>query len=141
MPGLCSVIDTHDMRVDFGKYKGERYTRLPISYLRWMIDIDHRCKEVAQAELDRRGIKANDHNIEISGHAIDSASLRCRKIWHKDKQKDEGLHAWLLRVCEEAITTLEPDSDDRINYKGMRLVFNRGNLYWTLKTVMRENRK
>jgi len=134
-------IDTHDMIVDFGKYKGERYTRLSIGYLCWMLDIGHRLGDVAQAELDRRGFKANDHNIEISGHAIDSASLRCRKLWHKDKNKDEGLHAWLLRLSEEAITTQAIDDEDRINYKGMRLVFNRGELYWTLKTIMRENKK
>ena len=30
------MIDTHDMRVEFGKHRGERWTRVPVSYLRWI---------------------------------------------------------------------------------------------------------
>lgn len=133
-------INTHGMEVDFGKHRGQLYTRIPVSYLRWMVNEGHSRKDVAQAELDRRGIDAADRNIEISGHAIDSASLRVRKTWHEDREQDEGLHKWLLRICDEALSQHEMDSEQRIFHKGMKLVFQPGDLYPTLKTVMRDKK-
>lgn len=130
-------INTHGMTVDFGKHRDELYTRVPVSYLRWMINDGHSRSDIAEAELKRRNIDPADRLIEISGHAIDSASLRVRRTWHEDRGKDEGLHAWLLRVCEEALSQFAPDDQGRIHYKGMRLVFQPGELYPVLKTVMR----
>lgn len=130
------AINTHHMTVEFGKHKGELYTRVPVSYLRWMVNAGHRQADIAQAELDRRGVSAKDRNIDISGHAIDSASLRVRKIWHEDRGEQEGLHAWLLRICEEALADQEPDDEGRVHHKGMRLVFESGELYPVLKTIM-----
>lgn len=138
---VTDTIDTHGMVLGFGKFAKELYTRAPISYLRWMIDCKHSRAEVAQAELDRRGVTATDNNIEISGHAIDSASMRCHKAWRKDRGSQEGLHAWLLRLCDEALGELEMGDDNRIIHKGVILVFNKGDLYWTLKTVMSDKRK
>ncbi len=135
-------IDTHGVRIGFGKHHGELYTRLPISYLRWMCNSGTREKELAEAELKRRGVGLINSPIEISGHAVDTASLR---VWkqYRDTRTDshEGLHAWLLRMCTEAMTESDANDDDQIFYKGMKLVLVQGDLHWTLKTVMMENKK
>lgn len=136
---MSAAIDTHGMTVDFGKHRGERWTRIPVSYLRWIVNNEprHSRADIAEAELARRNIDAKDREVEISGHAIDSASLRVRKIWHSTRGDNEGLHAWLLRMCEEALSNHKPDSDGRVIHNGMKLVFQSGSHYPTLKTVMR----
>jgi len=137
-------MDTHAMIVDFGKHKGQFYTRVPISYLRWMVNEGHPKADVARAELDRRGIAVQQQTVEISGHAIDKASLRVRRIWHETRDQDEGLHAWLLRMCEEAAATLPEGvtlgDEGRVYHNGMILMFHSGLEYPVLKTVMRDKR-
>ena len=32
------MIDTHNVIVEFGKHKGERWTRIPLSYLKWILN-------------------------------------------------------------------------------------------------------
>lgn len=127
-------MNTHGLRIDFGKHKGVLYTRVPVSYLRWMVQCNHSHAEIAKAELDRRGTVLP--NVEVSGHAIDSASLRLRHIWHKTAKSDsEELHAWLCRICSEALAQSKSDDEGRIFYKGMKLVFEDGE--WpVLKTCM-----
>lgn len=132
-------INTHGMKLHFGKHAGESYTRVPISYLRWMVNVGHNEAHIALAELKRRGVPVQNQAVEITGHAIDSASLRVRNIWHKDRMDQEGLHAWLLRISEEALNDHTMDHEGRIHYKGMRLVFEDGDIYPILKTVMRKN--
>ncbi|MEL0641802.1 hypothetical protein V6260_14415 [Pseudoalteromonas aliena] len=39
---------------DFGLHKGEPYTKLPASFLTWMIGTNHNKREYADAELKRR---------------------------------------------------------------------------------------
>jgi len=135
-------IDTHGLRVDFGKYRGERYTRLPVSYLRWMVNDGHKKAHIARAELERRDIPLNDTVVEISGHAIDQASKRILKVWRKERRPNEGLHRWLTRTCEKALrNTNGLDKDGRIYYMGLKLVFAQGELYFTLKTIMKDNSK
>ena len=90
--------------------------------------------------VERRGVPLADAPLEISGHAIDSASLRIRKLWHQDRGKDEGLHRWLLRVGMEALNKQEPDEKQRIKHKGIVFVFEPGEIYWTMKTCMREKK-
>jgi hypothetical protein len=46
---------THNLQIEFGKHKGERWTRLPIGYLRWLINVDSEVADIARAELERRG--------------------------------------------------------------------------------------
>lgn len=134
-----NTINTHDLIVDFGKHKGERWTRVPLSYLKWAInempENDER-HQIAKSELDRRG-DTMPTDIEISNHAIDKASLRVRKAWHTDRGQDEGLYSWLVRICGEAQETAT-DQPERINIKGCKLVFIYGNHFPTLKTVMRD---
>lgn len=135
------TIDTHGVLLDFGKYKGEPYTRAPISYLRWMVNSAHSQARVAQAELERRGLPLVDAPIEISGHAVDSASLRCWKIYRDTRRTaNEGLHAWLIRMCVEALSESDLGSDNEVYYQGMKMALVKGDLHWTLKTVMQDKR-
>ena len=135
-----SEINTHGMICDFGKHAGERYTRLPVSYLRWMVRSDHTHKEIARAELARRGTVVPD--MDVSGHAIDRASLHCLQIWRKTRRDSaEGLHAWLVRMAEEAYKNLErcgKPHQAKIRYTGMTFVFQRDCCLPTLKTVYRD---
>ena len=115
------MIDTHGMICDFGRHKGTPYTRMPVNYLLWMVNGNHSRAEIAQAELYRRGTTVPE--LDISGHAIDRASLRCRRTWHETRGDDEGLHAWLCRLSKEALAQAKPDEEGRCFYLGLKLVF------------------
>lgn len=132
-------INTHNLIVDFGKHKGERWTRLPLSYLKWLINENTQWKNIALSELERRGTSLDDmKNMEISGHAIDRASIFCAKIWKQTRHREEGIHAWLFRMANLALkdgTIAGPDSDVRF-YLDIKWVFSFGEIYPTLKTVM-----
>jgi hypothetical protein len=143
---MSAEINTHNLVCDFGKHKGELWTRIPVSYLKWLVNSpmlsgrDDQARAIAAAELKRRGTVTP--TIEVSGHAIDSASLRCRKTWHETaKDPHEGLHAWLCRMATEALATQPPDHyaeavEGVIPYAGIKWVFVFGEAYPTLKTVM-----
>ena len=133
-------INTHNLRVDFGKHKGELWTRVPVSYLKWLsnqpernaADISH---DIARAELKRRGTVTP--TIEVSGHAIDRASLNCRKIWHQTAlDENEGLHAWLCRMAAAALAAKDETKSGKYHHCGMLFAFEFGECYPTLKTVM-----
>lgn len=130
------TIDTHNLACDFGKHKGTAYTRLPVSYLFWMVNCNHSRADIAQAELDRRGTVLPD--VDVSGHAIDRASLNCRKIWHENKQEGEGLYSWLCRVSKEALDISNVDEKGRYHYLNMKFAFGEDTTYPVLKTVMRD---
>ena len=91
-------------------------------------------KDIAAAELKRRGTVTPD--LDISGHAIDSASLRLRKKWHETAlDENEGLHAWLARMCKEAIDKNGMTEDGVVFHNGMKFCFEKGE--WpVLKTIM-----
>ena len=91
--------------------------------------------EIAQAEFERRGDTMPE--VELSGHAIDNASLRCRKIWHETRGDDEGLYSWLQRVTLEAIEHGEKMPSGKIKYLGMKFVIHQGDDFPVLKTSMR----
>lgn len=128
-------MNTHNMIVDFGKHKGERWTRVPADYLRWLANSDDQSSPnvaIAHEELKRRGTKVS-HEVEITPHAIDRASLKFRKIWHQTALSDnEGLYSWLSRVAQEASVY---STEDVVEYIGMRFCFKRGSIYPVLKTV------
>ena len=135
-------IDTHGMLIDFGKHRGQPYTRAPIAYLRWMVDGNHTRADIAVAELERRGVALVDAPMEISGHAIDSASLRLWKVYRDTRKSSvEGLNSWLIRMCLEALAENDPGDDGEVVYQGIKFAFHKGHLHWTLKTVMKENRR
>lgn len=130
-------INTHDMLVDFGKYAGERYTRLPISYLRWMVNAEHSRADIAKAELERRNVPLLDDFIEITGHAIDSASLRCWFEYMSEREEGEGLHAWLRRITKQALEEGTPNEEGRLHAGGrIILVIETGALAVTVKTIL-----
>lgn len=129
------MTDTHGMICDFGKHNGEPYTRLPVSYLKWMVNSGHSRKHIAEAELKRRGTVTPD--MDISGHAIDRASLNCLDIYRNTRNQDEGIHAWLSRMADEAIKT-EPDKKGRHIYNNMKFAFEKDGCWPVLKTVMRD---
>lgn len=128
---MSGEIQTHNLKVTFGKYKGELWTRVPISYLNWLVNQPESTNtRIAKKEIRRRGSKVPE--VFISGHAIDRASLRCLKYWKKDRKEKEGLHAWLARLTKEAG---EQWQTDRVTISGIVLVLERGELYPSLKTV------
>lgn len=135
-------LDTHDLVIPFGKHKGERLTRLPVSYLKWLMnvswnvgDYNERWGRLAKAEFERRGNTAPQ--IELSGHAIDKASLRVRAIWHETAlNAEEGLYSWLQRIALEALEKGERLEGGKIKYQGMKFVIEQGEEYPFLKTIM-----
>jgi len=129
-------INTHGMVCDFGRHKGTPYTQVPVSYLKWMVNSRCSREEIAKAELKRRGTVTPD--LDISGHAIDRASLSCRKIWHETKKEDEGLHAWLVRMTEEAMAQGTIDAKGRYIYNDMKLAIEQDGVWPVLKTIMRK---
>lgn len=136
-----NAIDTHNLRVGFGKHKGELWTRVPVSYLKWLVNSkpmesgDNSARDIAAAELKRRGTVTP--TVEVSGHAIDRASLNCRKIWHQTAlDENEGLHAWLCRVAAEALAANDETKSGKLHHCGMLFVFEFGECYPILKTVM-----
>lgn len=132
---MTAAVNTHGFTMPSGKHRGELITRVPVSYLKWMVRERHSLANYAQAELDRRGTVTPE--IEISGHAIDSASLRIRKVWHESRGEDEGLHAWLVRMAEAALREGE-QRGDKIAFGGVLWVFERDGEWPLLKTVMRD---
>lgn len=128
------AINTHNLECDFGRHFGVRYTRIPVSYLKWMINSNHSRKDVAQAELDRRGTVI-DRTLEVSGHAIDRASTQCLDIWGNIRFPNEGLNTWLIRMATEALEQ-NPDKE-KVTYQGMIFIFENDGVWPVLKTVMK----
>ena len=131
-------MEAHNLIITFGKHKGQRWTRLPVSYLKWLINEGTQYADTAKTELKRRGTVL-EYEIEISGHAIDRASLSCRKIWHETKRNNEGIHTWLHRMSCGAIKSIGsaiPKDHEKIEYKGMKFAFKFGKIYPILLTVM-----
>jgi len=122
--------------ISFGRHRGLPYTRVPVSYLRWMINCNHPEKNLAEEELKRRG--SVFPNVEISGHAIDRVSLRCLDIWQAAHRENEGIHAWLVRICEEALK--KPlHQKRRIHHMGLVLIFEYEGSWPVLKTAWKRS--
>lgn len=88
--------------IGLGKYRGEPITRIPVSYLKWMVSVGHTESPQAVEELERRGTKHS--TVEVSAHAVDRASQRCLGFWMETRKGKEGLHSWLCRIAEAALT-------------------------------------
>lgn len=134
-------IDTHHLTIEFGRYKGELWTRVPFNYLKWLaneLDPSNRNKAIALAEIERRGTSLENQEMELSGHALDRASLRCRKVWHETAEEGEGLYSWLMRIATAAYqeATDQVDGSKVAKCLGLKLVFKVGDYYPVLKTVM-----
>jgi hypothetical protein len=118
-----------------GRHKDVQITRVPVSYLKWMVGASHTYAKEAQAELDRRGTVTPE--IEVSGHAIDRASLRIRKFWHQDRGQEEGLHAWLCRRGKEAYDLMRKEGREagRVPYLNVMWIFEADGVWPVLKSV------
>lgn len=110
-------MNTHDAIMTFGKYEGQRVTRVPVSYLKWAVsnraetiietkDGRFPFHEVAKAEIQRRGERLE--NIEVSHHAIDRASLYFMPKFRLEHGHMEGLASWLARLSWEAWRDRKP---------------------------------
>lgn len=131
--GSGKPLDTRDVVLDFGKHRGSRIQNVPVNYLRFMVRNQTAMWRYAEAEMQRRGSVLPQ--IEVSGHAIDSASLRVRHAWHEDRDEKEGLHAWLCRRAWEAWNLRQTELDEKVDLAGVRWVFDRDGVWPILKTV------
>lgn len=125
--------DTHGQIMPTGKHQGERFTRIPVGYLRWMVRSQHHLAETALAELKRRGTSLPD--VEVTAHALDRASLYCLEVWQQDCYEGEGLHTWLARIAKESLSQGLPDGE-KLLHKGMKLVIATEGTWPVLVTVM-----
>ncbi|MBL8260376.1 MAG: hypothetical protein JNM60_11250 [Candidatus Competibacteraceae bacterium] len=132
-------MNTHGLICDFGCWRGVRYTRLPVSYLKWMVNVRHSRAGIAEAELARRGTVTPE--LEVTGHALDRASLRCLDLWASTRRDGEGLHAWLCRMAAEALAANVAGDQRRLQYAGIKFVFGWGGVWPVLKTVMPAGRR
>jgi len=126
--------NTHGIRLTFGEHEGERITRVPARYLRWMVRKETDQADAALAELYRRGDCKPE--IEVTGHAIDRASLLLLGSWRATARKNEGLRAWLARRADEAWRKGDRLPSGKIAYDRMKFVFDEDGLWPVLKTVM-----
>jgi hypothetical protein len=125
-----------EVRMPVGRHKGVLFTRIPISYLQWMVQGNHSMAGEAASELARRGTTVPE--LDVSGHAIDRASTRLWRHWRRDRTDDEGLHHWLHRVAVEAWKSRDPAKPlpETLKRRGIRFVFEVSGNWPTLKTVM-----
>ena len=131
-------INTVDLIVDFGRYRGVRWTRVPVYYLIWIAnEKDHKAGPIARAELKRRGTITPE--VQISGHAIDRASQNLLGKWMETRRNDEGLYAWLARMASDSVKFgRQRGTAYEYVYVGMVFIFGDGDLCPTLITVMRD---
>lgn len=132
-------MDTHNKLITFGQYEGQRWTRLPVSYLRYLANETRGdSKKMAEAELSRRGSLIPKGEVELSGHSIDRASM----MLTPDDWGDKGLHSYLYELSVIAYTfTKKEEGDEKVDHDGWAFVFKHGSHYPILKTFMRGKKK
>lgn len=132
-----------DVFVTFGQHKGERWTRVPISYLRWMWNNNHTHLEQAVREMERRGMPFTKIEMELSGHAIDRASTHneIRRSWEREGLPcGIGLNRWLTRLAVEAHKTPPTRPGQRV-FSGFVFEFFEGECWPVLKTIHPHKRR
>lgn len=129
-----SVLNTHNVKLQFGQYEGELYTRVPFNYLVWMVSIDHQYSDFAEAEIARRGGVVPD--VEITAHAVDRASIHLMDRYYDLREsEDEGLHRFLCRMTLEALKRGGKQNEDRFSYKRIIFIVELSGVIPVLKTV------
>lgn len=131
-----NTLDLHNLKCDFGMHEGKLYTRIPVSYLKWMVNRNHPKAYIASAELARRGTVTPE--IEITGHAIDRVSLRHMDKYLESRRSKEGIHAWLHRMAKKSKSKKFQYKKSHYRYNGITFVFSEeGETIWpVLKTVL-----
>lgn len=124
------------MRIEFGKFKGTLWTRVPVEYLKWLANKgapDGRA--LAITEMERRGIDING-DIFISTHAVNRASLKLFGKYRKLRlHENEGLHSWLCRMTVWAIKNGKKLTETTYEYNGMIFIVDNFCPFPTLKTI------
>ena len=129
--------NTHGVTLPFGRHKGELLTRVPVSYLKWMLNsvtMAPEWRELAKSEFERRGDTMPV--AEITGHAIDKASLRVLHLWDTLRGRREGLYSWLMRLTLDALKKGRKLPNGKTKYLGMLLLIEKGVEFPVLKTIM-----
>ena len=75
--------------------------------------------------------------LQVSGHAVDRASMRALETWQTYRRPAEGLYAWLRREAKTALTQ-PPDARGYRHHLGLRWAFDEGDGWPVLKTVIRD---
>ena len=126
--------ELHDFVMPFGRHKGVRLVHVPVSYLTWMVGAGVNHATLAERELARRGTTIP--TLDVSGHAIDRASLLCRSFWHEERVRTGcGIHAWLVKLAQEALDKGTKTEDGKIIHAGMKFTFQIDGKWPVLMTV------
>ena len=130
-----SQLNTHNYVLKNSvRHGGKLITRVPVSYLKWMVNISHTEAKYAKAELERRG--TTTPTLDLSGHAIDRASMNCLDQWRRCRNKDEGIYSWLVRMAQEALEAKDMHKGKFV-HQGMMFAIERDGEWPVVKTVMR----
>lgn len=135
-------INTHNLKVHFGKHEGELWTRIPLSYLKFCInsmDTSSMGYQIAAAEINRRGTNLNIDKLELSYHSIDRASIHFMQRYFDEASKDEGIYSWLHRRALEALEKRNAKGVAIVD--GIKFIYAEGNKFATLKTVVPTHHK
>ena len=126
-------MNTPLVRMTFGKHDGELITRVPVNYLKWMVCNRTQMWELALSEMNRRGTVTPD--LDVSGHAIDRASLKLHQYWRRIMHEGEGIHAWLIRMASDSRRIGEEIREGAYVHVGVKFVFNEDGSWPILMTV------
>lgn len=124
----------HPTKILFGKHRGERWTRLPRTYLETIANNtrDPFTAIRAKEELDRRGTET-PKMLEISSHSID----RISQLTKQEEWGGTGVYTYLVRLAEEALIAAK--GADKVEVDGLIYCFKYGNFTPILVTVFRSN--
>ena len=119
-----------------GVHAGELISRVPTQYLKWMVNARHTSAAEAEKEMKRRG--TSTPTLEVSGHAIDRASLKFLDVWNRLRSGDEGLWSWLHREAANAHAhgKKHRDQEGRYEWEGLSWRFVEDAAWPVLKTVV-----
>lgn len=100
-----------------------RYPAVRITALKLLAKSNHLSAEFAELELERRFYQ--DIPVELSTHAIDSASIRHLGEWIRKTNRQVGLAAWLREEAQQAYLHGIPQEGNVLvrEYNGMVFCF------------------
>ena len=132
-------VRTDNVEIGFGKHRGQLWTRLPVSYLRWIMQQERKgqiekAQDYAGSELERRGTDLSIE-MEITPHAINKCSLRHMGLYRAKKKKDEGIYTFILRMASFSIEKGEELVDGKRKIAGVTFCFDFSLCQPVLKTV------
>jgi len=132
----------HYQIIHFGPHIGKPYTRLPIQYLRWLVNKDvqfENANKMALAELQRRGISLEKRHVDVSMHAIDRVTTDYFDVYLEHRASPrEGVASWLFRTVENRLSWNSPSAgQEDFHLHGLRFIVRWGCTHPTLVTLFR----